>query len=163
MKKIISGFLILCVLLGICVYAIQNTEPQKMLSVYEKVIEACGRTQITDDKRLIGERNLGEDAYIGTYNASCNNANGRDVIFGGGSLNERKIMLHGNIQTESGKATISVRMSDSKETVPTDDNGNFSILLELNGGGNYIMIDYENFKGGVKLYSDYEEILLKQL
>lgn len=37
----------------------------------------------------------------------------------------------------------------------TDENGNFETKLNMTSGGNYIMIDYKNFSGSVKLISEY--------
>lgn len=158
MKKIALVVLVICVLLGVSVYTIENISPSTILNTYEKVVESCGRTQVSDDKDLIGKRTLKEDAYVGTYIANCANENGREVIFGGGSLKERKVKVHGTIKTESGKATLSVRIGENKNTVTTDDNGDFTILLDMDGGGNYVILDYEDFTGSINLYSDYEQI-----
>lgn len=157
MKRFVSLTLLLCILFGFSACTKHDANPQKILNAYEKVVEACGRTQMTKDKDLIGNRVLKEDAYVGTYLATSEHANGRDVVFGGGSLKERKVDIHGTIQTTSGKATLCVRLGEKKEEVATDENGNFHALLEMSSGGNYIMLDYENFEGTVKLYANYEE------
>lgn len=163
MKKLVSLFLLFCIVFGCSACSKQNADPQKILNVYEKVVAACGRTQITKTEDLIGNRVLKEDSYVGTYLATCQNESGRDVVFGGGSLQERKVKIHGTIQTQSGSATLSVRLGEGKQEITTDKDGNFEALLEMNGGGNYIMLDYAQFEGVVKLYADYEEAQTQNL
>lgn len=82
-------------------------------------------------------------------------ADGRDVIFGGASVKERKIKLVANSITDSGNFKIRVRLGSKVEKYTVDGTSGFAKELEFNGGGNYIMIDYENFKGKVELSAEY--------
>lgn len=157
MKKMISLLLILCLLFGFAACQKKEPDPQKVLNVYEKFVEACGKTQVSEDKKLQGERHLSEDAYVGSYLATCEKANGREVIFGGGSLKERTVFLHGTLKTQSGKATLSVRLGEKKQEIPVNEDGSFETVLEMQGGGNYIMLDYADFNGTVTLYADYRK------
>lgn len=158
MKKLVCLFLIILVSFGLSACSIQNADPQKILNAYEKFIIACGKTQVTDDNQLIGKRTLTADTYVGTYVATCENASGRDVVFGGGSLKQRTIKVTGDINMQSGKVTLSVRLGEKKEVIPIKENGSFNVILDLEGGGNYIMLDYEDFKGTVNIYSSYEGV-----
>lgn len=65
--------------------------------------------------------------------------------------------IYGTITTESGKATVRIRQNWDVTELETDEEGNFETNLSLDNGGNYIMINYEDFTGTIELYSEYEE------
>lgn len=163
MKRILSLLLPFSLVFGFSACQKKPVDPQKIVNTYEKFIEACGRTQVSDDKKLVGKRTLKKDAYSGSYLATCQDKSGREVPFGGGSLKERKIQVHGTIQTQGGKCSVWVRLGEEKKELPLDENGNFHALLEMEGGGNYIILEYEDFKGTVKLYADYAELPAKNM
>ena len=115
-----------------------------------------GQTQITDGKDLIGSREAGIDDYIGSYEAECEDDSGRDVIFGGASTKERTLCVSGTVRTESGSATVRIRLNDEVIELTPDENGDFETELSLESGGNYIMVLYEDFTGTVELRSAYD-------
>lgn len=115
-----------------------------------------GQTQISDSKHLIGSRDAGIDDYVGSYMAECEGNSGRDVIFGGASVEERILYVSGNVKTESGSAVVRIRLNDEVIELTPDDNGNFETELSLESGGNYIMVLYEDFTGTVELRSAYD-------
>lgn len=115
-----------------------------------------GQTQITDSKDLIGNREVFIDDYAGLYEAACEEDSGRDVIFGGASTEERTLYVSGNIKTESGSASVRIRLNKEVMVLTPDENGNFETKLSLESGGNYIMVLYEEFTGTVELRSTYE-------
>lgn len=130
-------------------------EPEKVMNKLDQIAENIGRSQITDGSKLIGERNTPEDVYTGDYDAECTDETGRDVIFGGASIKERELRLSGSIYTESGKGKVRIRQNDDVQEYTADENGKIELSLTLGSGGNYIMMDYENFTGRVELYSVY--------
>lgn len=133
-----------------------NLDTEAVISKFDSFAEQLGRSQITSDEELIGKREYANsDHYTGNYIAKCDNTNGHDVIFGGTSVKERKLKLTVNSKTDSGSFKIQVRLGSELEEYTADENGSFEKKLEFNGGGNYIMIDYENFKGKVELSTEY--------
>ena len=82
---------------------------------------------------------------------------GRDVVFGGASIHNRDLFLSGHIETESGNATVCIRMNSEVVELAPDADGHFETTLKLNNGGNYIMVVYEDFTGTMEMNSEYFE------
>lgn len=152
MKHFAVLLLFACVLLYLPGCRLNDMEPDEMDAYLDGVVEKIGDSQITDDDDLIGQRDLGDDTYCGSYVANCNNQTGRDVVFGGASIHERVLLCHGSVQVESGTAEIRIRLNDEVIILQTDEKGGFETKLHLKSGGNYIMIDYSNFSGSVEMF-----------
>ena len=127
-----------------------------MHGLMDDVVENIGDSQITDDDDLIGARFLvDDDNYAGEYKAECSHMTGRDVVFGGASIHNRALFLSGHIETESGNATIRIRMNDEVVELEPDADGYFETNLKLVNGGNYIMVIYEDFSGTMEMTCEY--------
>lgn len=112
---------------------------------------ALGRSQRTADADLIGTRTPGDDDYTGSYQAECTHITGRDMVFGGASLQGRTLTVSGSVQALNGQATIRIRQNGDIPLLTPDATGSFSTTLFLENGGNYIMVIYEDFSGTVTL------------
>ena len=66
MKRIGAMALVLC--LAVCLSACY-AQPKETYRLLSGVGENLGTSQITEEKYLIGVRDLGKDAYTGTYQA----------------------------------------------------------------------------------------------
>ena len=131
-------------------------EPEAMKEFLDGVVENIGDNQITDDDDLIGARLLvDDDSYVGEYTAQCSHMTGRDVVFGGASIYNRDLFLSGHIETESGNATVRIRMNSEVVELEPDADGYFETTLKLDNGGNYIMVIYEDFSGMLKMTCEY--------
>lgn len=64
--------------------------------------------------------------------------------------------MHGTIQAEDGQADVRIRLNREIQPLSVSENGSFQTVLELESGGNYIMIDYHGFTGKVKLMAEYQ-------
>lgn len=157
MKKIAVLILFLLFLISFSACKLQEMDPNTIVEKFNQVVEVLGRSQITKDKDLVGTRITDDDQYTGTYFASCEGTTGRDVVFGGSSVQERKVKIYGNVKISSGRGDVRIRIGEKVEIITLDENGDFEQILTLDGGGNYIMLDYENFTGSVNLYSEYPE------
>lgn len=155
MKYLTTIVLFVCVLFSLSSCRLNYIEPDEMDSYLDGVVKKVGDSQITEDKDLIGQRDVGDDAYCGSYLADCNNKTGRDVVFGGASTHERVLLCQGSIQADAGTAEIRIRMNDEVIILQTDEAGNFETELHLKSGGNYIMIDYSDFIGSVEMFCVY--------
>lgn len=153
MKRIAIALLSVVILLTLsgCRFKI---DPESIIEKYDSLTEWLGHFQITRDDQLIGERKYGSDHYVGNYTADCRSERGRDVIFGGASIKQRKIRLSVSIIAEEGSATVRIRLGADVEEHEFTTNGFIEKEIMLNGG-NYIMIDYDNFSGAVTLTSEY--------
>ena len=131
-------------------------EPEAMQAFLDGVVEDIGDSQVTDDDDLIGARLLvDDDSYVGEYTAECSHMTGRDVVFGGASIHNRDLFLSGHIETESGNATVRIRMNSEVVELEPDADGHFETTLMLDNGGNYIMVIYDDFSGVVEMNSEY--------
>ena len=156
MKRAIVFLLLTALLLCLTGCRFNFMEPEEMQEFLEGVVEDIGDSQITENGDLIGERILADDdSYAGEYAAECSHMTDRDVVFGGGSIHDRALFLSGHIETESGKATVRIRMNDEVVELEPDADGYFETTLKLNNGGNYIMVVYEDFSGTVEMNSEY--------
>lgn len=156
MKRALGIFLSFCLLIGLSGCRLLYMEPQERLTFLDGIIEDVGRAQLTEDRNLIGKRTVSsEDMYTGTYRAECSKANGRDVIFGGTSLLERKVILKGEVRTVSGKAEIKIRMNGDVIEPIINKDGSFLMELDFQSGGNYIMVLYEQFEGAIEMKTSY--------
>ncbi len=153
MKKLLVFFLtlILCMSLNSC--AFDDIDPQEIVDKFDSFAEFLSKSQITNDKDLIGKRTYKENNYVGEYSSNCSFATGRDVIFGGASVYNRKIKVYGKIKTQNGFADVRIRTGSTVNIIKSDKEGNFEETFDFDGGGNYIMIDYNNFSGEIELFA----------
>lgn len=155
MKKVIVGTLLICVLTVLfgCSSWNNNSDGIKIIEQVKDWTETLGKKQITKDSDLCGERILEQegDYYSGSYNAQIEQITGRDVVFGGAGTEERTIICSGNIDRESGSIKIRVRMNEEVVYISPNENGHFEKEFSFESGGNYIMVDYEDFTGSIEL------------
>lgn len=156
MKHVIIFLLQTSLLLSLNGCKFNYMEPEEMKEFLDGVVEDIGDSQVTDDDDLIGARLLvDDDSYVGEYTAECSHMTGRDVVFGGASIHNRDLFLSGHIETESGNATVRIRMNSEVIELEPDADGYFETALKLDNGGNYIMVVYEDFSGTVEMNSEY--------
>ena len=156
MKHTIIFLLLTVLLLSLTGCRSNFMEPEAMQDFLDGVVENIGDSQITDDDDLIGARLLvDDDSYVGEYTAECSHMTGRDVVFGGASIHNRDLFLSGHIETESGNATVRIRMNSEVIELEPEDDGYFETTLKLDNGGNYIMVIYEDFSGMLKMTCEY--------
>lgn len=155
MKKIIAFIAAVILISSFSSCRFNYESPESVISRLDSIAGKIGHSQITADEALLGTRNNGEDEYTGEYRSLCDGQTGRDVVFGGGSVEKRCVHIHGHIGTDSGKATVRIRMNSVATELQTDENGYFETALNMSSGGNYIMIDYKDFSGSVELVSEY--------
>lgn len=127
-----------------------------MLSGYANVIAALGDLSRTKSSELIGTRTDGADAYTGAYAISCKKARGRDVVFGGCSVQRQNLTITGTMRAQAGFVRIIVQDGSSPEqSLMPDSDG--KIYAEINGKGGdcYILVDYADFTGTLTLCSEH--------
>ena len=153
MKRFLLGIGLLCVLLSCCACRITNDTLRDTRRFLEHAISGFGYSQLTPEQDLIGWRILDEsDHYTGFYQSECEGQTGRDVIFGGASFGDRTLRITGKVSAESGSALLRIGMNEEVLEIPlTEDT--FETECNLESGGNYIMICYQDFTGHVEMSS----------
>lgn len=153
MRKWRRAVLTCCIALSLTGCGFADWDSRELLEFADNLVGKLGDSQITPDEDLFGKRFCYDDVYTGSYRAQCQGSTGKDVIFGGASIESRKLQVHGRIVADSGRAAVRIRMNDEVAVLETDEEGYFETQLHLASGGNYIMVDYEDFSGTVELNS----------
>lgn len=152
-KRWMRAALLCCMVLPLVGCGFRRVNSWEWLKIADNVVGVLGASQITADEELLGQRACHDDGYVGSYEAQCQGSTGRDVVFGGGSIEPRRLQVYGRILTEAGQATVRIRMNEEVAELAVDEEGRFETELRLKSGGNYIMVDYEGFSGTVELIS----------
>jgi len=149
--------IVLCLALLLTGCQWEDGTAEELLEIYNGFVEELGQLQLTGDKSLIGKRTPGQDDYTGVYTADCLLKTGRDVAFGGASIQNRSLRCSGRVDALAGEALIRVRKGSDVTYLETDSSGRFDTVLDLESGGNYIMVDYDHFCGKVEMTCEYDE------
>ncbi len=155
MRHIITIIICLIVMLTAMLFQVVSTED--IVNCYSNAVECLGKSQLTSNLNLIGERYDENDDYTGAYRCNADDVTGRDCIYGGCAIDERKISLKGKVNTESGELKIRVRHGAETEYVAVDKDGSFEDVLEFDSGGNYIIIEYDDFTGEIDALTEYAD------
>ena len=156
MKRLIIS--ILCIVMVLSFAGCSGNWKDNAVAGWDNLANSLSKSQITKDDDLIGERSLSDDDYYtGSYTAECSNADGRDVIFGGASVYEKKLKVTAKVETTSGKATFRIRLGSEVEEHTADEEGNLELDLELESGNIYILIGYSEFTGSVAMTCEYSD------
>jgi len=154
MKRLL--IILICVVMVFALSGCSGNWKDNVVDSWDNLANTFSKSQITKNEDLLGSRTLdGDDYYIGSYTAECESADGRDVVFGGASVYEKKLKVTAKVETQSGLATFRIRIGADVEEHTADENGNLELELELGSGNIYVMIDYEDFTGSVDLISEY--------
>lgn len=154
MKKVFVSIVVVVLIFSLS--ACSGNWKDNAVAGWDNLTNALSKSQITKDDDLIGKRTLtGEDYYTGSYTADCENADGRDVVFGGASVYGKKLKVTAKVKTTSGTATFRIRIGAEVEEHTADEEGNLELDLELESGNIYVMIDYADFSGSVEMSCEY--------
>lgn len=151
MKKIISLCIVMCCLFSItgCSYS-----KDEIVDKFNQVLQELGDDTLTRDRDLQGEREFGEDSYVGTYRADYDSFTGEEKLFGGTSLERtsgNEIHISCDLDIAGGKAKLLLLTGDEEPQILCDTSTSYSDTLELPSASNYIIIQTENFTGSVDL------------
>ena len=149
---------LLCIVMPLTFAGCSGNWTDNAVAGWDNLTNALSRSRITKDDDLIGKRTLtGDDYYTGSYTADCENADGRDVVFGGASVYEKKLKVTAKVEETSGTATFRICIGTEVEEHTADKNGNLEMDLELESGNIYVMIDYSEFSGNVEMSCEYSD------
>ena len=151
MKKVMLIGILLCMVMSLTACDLKDATPEAMHQTIDGIVGWFGSGQLSKDDELIGKRTAEDDLFSGRYTAQVAGETGRDVVFGGSSILTRTIRLDAEIKAEAGTAEIRVRMNDEVISLTPDEDGRITTVLHFVSGGNYIMVDYENFTGPVEM------------
>lgn len=151
MKKVMLIGILFCMVMSLTACDLKDATPEAMHQTIDGIVGWFGSGQLSKNDELIGKRTAEDDLFSGRYTAQVAGETGRDVVFGGSSILTRTIRLDAEIKAEAGGAEIRVRMNDDVMTLTPDDDGRITTALHFVSGGNYVMVDYQNFTGTVEM------------
>ena len=151
MKKVLLIGMLFCMVMCLTACDLKEMTPEGMHQTMDRVVGWFGSGQLSKENELIGKRKSEDDPFSGSYSSQLTEVTGRDVVFGGSSILTRTIRLDAQIKAEAGGAEIRVRMNDDVMTLTPDDDGRITTALHFVSGGNYVMVDYQNFTGTVEM------------
>lgn len=108
---------------------------------------------ITKDRDLIGKRERGADDYVGTYEASYMQFDGKEYIFGGTSLKRKgggDLCVTYSLTVQSGEAMLYWMDGDNKIAIAeASDKGIYEFTIHA--GKNFIVLEGDMFTGTLAL------------
>ena len=149
MRKVIALCLILC-----CMFSLCACSKDEIVEQYNEALQAVGDNNLTNNKDLQVTRQLGEDSYVGTYQADYDDFTGKEIVFGGTSLERdagNEINISCDLQITDGTVKLLLQTGDSDPQILSNEDGSYSDTIELPAASNYIVIESENFTGTVNL------------
>ena len=117
----VRAALLCCIAFSLTGCGFRRVNSWEWLKIADNVVGVLGASQITADEELLGQRVCHDDAYVGNYEAQCQGSTGRDVVFGGGSIETRRLQVYGRILAEEGQATVRIRMNEEVVELAADE------------------------------------------
>lgn len=151
MKKFAAFAAVVLLLVTVSGCRILEFSKQSILESYDNALSSLGRYCLTEDDCLIGTRSFAGDDYTGSYSAQYQGQSGREVVFGGTSIEDRSLRISGRVVVSEGSAELCVRLGTAVVLLETGQDGSFDSEIRLTGGSNYVMLDFENFTGSVEI------------
>ena len=110
---------------GCMMFLATGCSKAQIIKQYDNVLQSIGEKSITKNRKLQGERKLGEDSYVGSYKADYESFSGEEIVFGGTGLSRdagNKIKVSCKIEAENGTAKITFQsgMEDARGTYGDD-------------------------------------------
>lgn len=152
MRHIIA-FICCFVIAAFMLFGFNN--PASVIKAYSSVVEVIGKSQLTSNFMLIGERYDSKDDYTGGYRCSAENKTGRDIVYGGCTVKSINIRVKGQIDKTDGSVKVYTRIGKDVEEIIPDENGCFDENLTFDGGDSYVFVQYERFSGSIDFKTEY--------
>lgn len=131
-----------------------NIPKDAALDVMDTINKMGGKTVLTSDDSLKGERITGIDSYVGTYSAEYENFSKTEYLFGGTDIEReagKDLSITCTLKVESGNAKVFWISGSENPIIFIGMDGTYKETISLPSGGNYIGIECENFTGCIDI------------
>ncbi len=149
MRKFLALCLVLC-----CLFSMSACSKDKIIEQYNKALQAVGDNNLTSGGKLQGVREFGGDSYVGTYQAEYDDFTGKEIVFGGTSLERdsgNEVNISCDLDIDDGAAQLLLQSGDNTLQVLCETSSSYSETIELPSASNYIIVQAENFTGSINL------------
>lgn len=140
--------------LGAAADATDDSVKDAILDAYGLLVDAAGSWALTPDRFLQGERIRGEDNYTGTYEADYEDFSGRELLFGGTTLDREAgntVQLSCSLAIEEGEVAVFLCSGGEDPVVLLSESGDYASTIEVGGGSTYIGVWGEEVTGSVSI------------
>lgn len=150
MKKVIvilASFIVVFSMVGCA-----DFEKDIVLDKYDKVINKLGNESLNKDKNLIGDREFGNDSYVGTYSTQYDSFTGNETIFGGTGLERanKEFTLQYKVEVKEGSfKLVLITGADEEVIVEATEEGTYR--YDFNQSDLYIKIVGNDFSGDLEI------------
>lgn len=157
MKKMaLSLILVLC--LTFCVAGCSSNHDNgslkdNLIDGWNSWMQSFSKHALTKEKDLQGEKEKGDDAYTGTYIATYDGFNGKELIFGGTALereNGNHLKVTYTLTIEEGTAELYWIAGNDEYTIANDSSEDTKEYT-ISSGDNYIVLKGDDFSGSLEL------------
>jgi hypothetical protein len=154
--KIIAAVLSLLVLFNLagCGVSGDNKEwKDNAISGFNDWMQSFSRHALTKERKLQGEKEQGDDVYVGSYTAEYDQFNGEEYLFGGTALerdNGSSLKAIYTLKITSGSATL-YWLEGGEENIIANADADSSYDFTLCSGDNYIILKGDDFSGSLTL------------
>ena len=124
-----------------------------LLDGWDRWMQSFSKHALTKGKDLQGEKDEGVDAYTGTYTATYDGFNGKEVIFGGTALNREngnQLQVTYKLTIDDGSAELHWIAGNDEHSIAntsSEDTKEYTI----SSGDNYIVLKGDNFSGSLEV------------
>lgn len=134
--------------------SVPDNTVKNITSGLESVNNTMGKTKLTKDEKLSGERQFFENNYLGTYCSKYADYTGEEYLFGGMSVNSEgisEINLTCSLHEEEGNLKVVLITGHEEKNIFVDKGKNIKKTIKLEGGTNYIVVKGNKFSGSVEI------------
>lgn len=142
----ITILVLICLLITAC-------SKDNIIKTYDNINKTLGDLSLTNDSNLKGTRTFGIDHYVGTYKVEYKNFNGKEILFGGTTI-ERKngSTIKINIEVKNSKGKLEIIMNTkNKEEMLVNHDGTYEYEFDIKDGSNYFLISGTKYSGTINI------------
>lgn len=146
-KQVLLACLVLVLLLGCC-----GCSKDEILNCYNSILRSASKLALSSDLGLKGMRKVGEDSYVGSYCAEYQRFSGREVLFGGTSIERRKteFKVAYDLTVFNGSGRLILVSGDCRETL-VDTEGEGELNYGFAASDQYLVFEGKGFDGSLEL------------
>ncbi len=124
-----------------------------ILDGYNNWMQSFSKYALTKETDLQGEKTEGSDHYTGEYEATYENFNGKEILFGGTALEREagnQLSAEYTLKITSGNGVLYWQdRTEKREMIKKSGKGNYEFTIH--SGDNYLVFEGERFTGTLSL------------
>ncbi len=126
----------------------------RILEAYGTLVDEAGSTALTSKSELKGRMEKGTDDYTGSYEAAYSDFTGKELLFGGTTLEREEgntLSIACSLSLENGNAAIFLRSGTDDPVILLSESGDYTDTVEVDGTSTYIGVWGDHADGTVSI------------